>query len=61
VYVDGYFVGLVDDYDGTFQRLELDAGPHRVELRKAGFPSMTIEVRILEGETVTYRGELRAQ
>jgi hypothetical protein len=61
VYVDGYFVGLVDDYDGTFQRLELDAGPHRVEVRKPGFASMTVEVRILEGETVTYRGELRTQ
>jgi hypothetical protein len=51
----------VDDYDGTFQRLELDAGPHRVEVRKAGFAGMTVEVRILEGETVTYRGEMRAQ
>ncbi len=31
VYVDGYFVGVVDDFDGIFQRLHVDSGaaPHR--------------------------------
>ena len=28
VYVDGYFVGVVDDFDGTFQRLNLEPGEH---------------------------------
>src|SRR5262245_52206688 len=28
VYVDGYFAGVVDDFDGTFQRLNIDAGEH---------------------------------
>ena len=26
VYVDGYFVGVVDSFDGAFQKLGLDAG-----------------------------------
>jgi hypothetical protein len=59
VYVDGYFMGLVDDYDGTFQKLQLDAGPHRVEVRKPGFTTLMVEVRVPVDETVTYRGELR--
>src|SRR6185369_3518149 len=33
VYVDGYYVGIVDDFDGIFQRLHLEAGPHRIEIR----------------------------
>jgi hypothetical protein len=26
VYVDGYYAGTVDDFDGTFQRLHIDTG-----------------------------------
>ena len=58
VYVDGYYAGLVDDFDGMFQKLELEAGPHRIEVRKAGFSTMTFEVRVPADESVTYRGEL---
>lgn len=58
VYIDGYFVGLVDDFDGTFQRLNLETGPHRVEIRKSGFAPLQFAVRIEYDETVTYRGEL---
>ena len=58
LYVDGYFSGLVDDFDGTFQKLELEAGPHRVEVRKAGFASDDVRRRIWADESVTYRGEL---
>ena len=58
VYVDGYYAGLVDDFDGMFQKLELEAGPHRIEVRKAGFSTMTFEVRVLTDDSVTLRGEL---
>src|SRR5215831_10991826 len=33
VYVDGYYAGRVEDFDGVFQRLKIDAGPHRIEIR----------------------------
>jgi hypothetical protein len=32
VYVDGYYAGIVDDYDGMFQRLRLAPGPHDIVL-----------------------------
>jgi hypothetical protein len=32
VYVDGYFAGHVDDFDGTFQSLKLDSGGYRIEI-----------------------------
>ena len=32
VYVDGYFVGVVDDFDGFAQRLRVEPGEHDIEL-----------------------------
>lgn len=59
VYLDGYYVGAVDDFDGIFQRLRVDYGPHRVEIRAHGFESLVFEVRAQPGRTITYRGELK--
>lgn len=59
VFVDGYFAGAVDDYDGTFQRLRLDPGPHRIEIRMDGYEPLLFEVRIQPDKTITYRSEMR--
>jgi hypothetical protein len=37
VYVDGYFVGVVDDFDGVFQRLRLPPGGHEIALYQEGY------------------------
>ena len=58
VYVDGAFAGTVDEFDGTFQRLDLEEGPHRVELKLEGHAPLMFEVNIIPNELVTYRGEL---
>ena len=59
VYVDGYFVGVIDEFDGAFQKLGIDAGSHRVEIKAPGHEPVSVEVLITPGETVTYKGELR--
>jgi hypothetical protein len=61
VFVDGYFVGRVDDFDGLFQKLNLESGPHRIEIRAPGYTTISFDVRIEFDETVTYRGELHPQ
>jgi hypothetical protein len=58
VYIDGYFAGTVDDFDGAFQRLHVDSGPHRIEIRLDGYEPLTFEVNIQPDRTVTYKGEL---
>jgi hypothetical protein len=58
VYVDGYYAGVVDEFDGIFQRLELDTGPHRIELRAPGYEPLTFDVLIRFDETTTFEGEL---
>jgi hypothetical protein len=59
VYVDGYFAGVVDDFDGRLQQANLEAGPHRIEVRLPGFETLAFDVRIEPGRTITYRGGLR--
>jgi hypothetical protein len=53
--VDGFYAGLVDDFDGVFQHLALRAGPHLIEIRKTGFVSLAIELNLYPGESITYR------
>jgi PEGA domain len=59
VYVDGYFAGHVDDFDGTFQALRLEEGPYRIEIVAPGYETLEFDIRIQPGRKITYRGELR--
>ncbi len=44
VYVDGYYAGIVDDFDGTFQRLHVRRGEHEITLYLEGY--RTVRQRI---------------
>ena len=57
--MDGYFVGVVADFDGIFQRLHIESGAHRSEIRAAGYETLELEVRITPEHTTTYTGELK--
>jgi hypothetical protein len=37
VYVDGYYAGIVDDFDGLFQRLYIPSGRHEIMLKLEGY------------------------
>ena len=56
VYVDGLYVGLVSDLRRAPR--ELDAGPHRVEIRADGFEVQSVDVSIRANDTLSYRGAL---
>jgi len=56
VYVDGYYVGMPDDFNGE---LELMEGPHRIEIRAPGYETLAFDVRIAPHRSVTYRGALK--
>lgn len=61
VFVDGYYAGLVDDFDGRFQGLQLETGGYKVEIRKPGWESLTFDVRVTPDRTTSYKGELIPQ
>jgi hypothetical protein len=59
VFVDGYYAGVVDDYDGVFQHLNLEAGSHHVEIEFPDYPLVAFDVYVRPGQTITYRANLR--
>ena len=59
VYIDGYLVGDVDSFDGAFQKLGIDSGSHKVELKAEGYEPLQFDVLITPGETTTYKGEMK--
>jgi hypothetical protein len=58
VFVDGYYAGLVDEYDGALQHLDLTTGPHHIEVRAPGFQTITFDVNVEPGRTITYRADM---
>jgi hypothetical protein len=58
VYVDAYYIGTTDTICNA---LELEAGPHNVELRAPGFDTIQFDVRIAAQQTLTYRDTPRRQ
>jgi hypothetical protein len=56
VFVDGYYVGTTDMTGNSF---ELEAGPHRVELKAPGYESIGFDVRIVRQQSITYRDSVK--
>ena len=59
VFADGYYVGIVNDFDGIFQHVNLEAGPHRIEIVMPGYEDQAIQfdVMVQPGRTTTFRAD----
>jgi hypothetical protein len=53
VIVDGYYAGIVDDFDGLFERLHLALGPHEITLRLDGYKTHRLLLYAAAGHTLT--------
>ena len=51
VYVDGYLVGTVDEFDGMFQRLRVPYGEHDIEIYRDGYRPVRQRMLFRPGET----------
>ena len=58
VYVDEGNAGVVDDFDGAFQRLYLPLGKHEVELKLEGYKTMRVAIFVSPGKTHHIRGRM---
>ena len=58
VYVDGALVGVVDDFDGLTDHLELEAGAHQLEIRADGYQPYVADITVEPGKTRTERIKL---
>jgi hypothetical protein len=50
--VDGYYAGIVDEFDGMFQRLRTQAGRHEITLYLDGFRTVHQNVYLMPDKTL---------
>ncbi len=50
VFVDGYYAGIADDFNGRSQRLRLPAGRHEIVLKFEGYRTHRIKVYVPAGQ-----------
>jgi hypothetical protein len=58
VFLDGYYAGTVDDFDGFFQRLHIEPGEHEVTLYLAGHRTVTQKILLQPRGTFRIRHTL---
>jgi hypothetical protein len=58
VFVDGYYAGVVDDFDGHFQHLEMTPGGHRIDVSQPGFQPLTFQTYVQPGHTTDYKAAM---
>ena len=58
VYIDGYYAGLVDDYDGAFQRLRTAPGGHEITLYLEGYRTYSEKVYLAADNTFKMKHRL---
>jgi hypothetical protein len=55
VFVDGYFAGTVDDFDGVFQRLNIEPGEHEIVIYLDGHRPFTQRFYLQPGKSFNIR------
>jgi hypothetical protein len=58
VYVDGYLAGIVDDFDGAFQKLYVPPGEHEIVLRLEGYRVYKKNIHVNSGRTFNLRHQM---
>jgi hypothetical protein len=58
VYVDRYYAGVVDDFDGMFQRLYLQPGRHDITMKLDGYRTHRLIVYVLPGQSLKIERDL---
>jgi PEGA domain-containing protein len=58
VYLDGYYVGLVDQFDGTFQRLDLPPGEHEITVYDQGYRTFRQKTLFRPGQSYHFKAIL---
>ncbi len=58
VYVDGYYAGVVDDFNGLFQRLNLSPGRHEITVKMDGYRTHTWRLYAPPGQTIKIQHDL---
>ena len=58
LFVDNMRVGTVGQFTPTTQPLGLEAGHHHIEVRAAGYHTLSFDVDIIAGQVIPYQGTM---
>ena len=58
VYVDGYYAGIADDFDGLLQRLNVAPGRHEISLKLEGYSSHVLAIYAGREQTLKLRWDM---
>jgi hypothetical protein len=58
VFVDGYYAGVVDDFNGRLHHLNLAPGPHHVEVFAPGYQPLAFDLLIQRHHTARFSATL---
>jgi hypothetical protein len=58
IYVDGRYMGLVQDYSPMMQPLSLAPGRHSVQLFLEGYETLVCDVDVFAGQVIPFEGAL---
>jgi hypothetical protein len=58
VYVDGYYAGIVDEFDGVMQRLRVEPGQHEIAIYLDGYRTYRQRVYLARDRTFRIRARL---
>lgn len=58
VFVDGYYAGVADNFDGTFQQLNVTPGGHEITLYRNGYRTLDRSIYAAPGATVTFKDDM---
>lgn len=59
VFVDGSYMGTAGEFGASAEPLGLSGGRHHVEIRAAGYRTMTFDADVRPGEVIPYQGTLQ--
>jgi hypothetical protein len=59
VFVDGYYAGTVDDFDGMFQRLYIAPGRHDIAFKLEGYRTHRVMVYATDDNTIKIRHDMQ--
>lgn len=60
VFVDGYYAGVVDDFDGMLQRLRVEPGQHEILLYRDGYRTVRERVYLVRDRTFKIKRQMEA-
>jgi hypothetical protein len=58
VFIDGKYVGTVEDFSPTEQPLTLAPGRHHIDVRAQGYETVSFDITGIPGQVIPYQGTM---